>query len=217
MWRLVASLLFASWAIPLAGQTDGSSTTFNVIEPRTTSHTGPSSRWRNNYGLKAEEFLVEDNGFRRSIHLDEDDDIPRGLSLVVAIQCSRSASLEFGKLAGLGTMIEAITGGSPHEVAVVSYGDEPTLLGNFSSSPDTLQLNLSKLGECSDYGAATLDTVDFATRLLKDRQNNYRRAILLIGETRDHGSHAKLQDVCRRLESPTQSYTPSLFLQAETR
>ena len=54
---------------------------------------------------------------------------------MVAIQCSRSASLEFGKLAGLGTMIEAITGDSPHEVAVVSYGDEPTLLGDFSIVP----------------------------------------------------------------------------------
>ena len=78
-------------------------------------------------------------------------------------------------------------------------GDEPTLLGDFSSSPDTLQLNLSKLRECPDYGAATLDTVDFATRLLKDRHNNYRRAILLIGETRDHGSQAKLQDVVSSL------------------
>ena len=200
MWQLIASLLFASWAIPLAGQNDGSRTTFRthsnlvLLPTRVQTRNGETV-----YGLKAEQFIVEDNDLRRSIHLDEDEDIPPGLSLVVAIQCSRSASFEFGKLAGLGTMIEAITGDSPHEAAVVSYGDEPTLLGDFSSSPDTLQLNLSKLRECPDYGAATLDTVDFATRLLKDRHNNYRRAILLIGETRDHGSQAKLQDVVSSL------------------
>jgi hypothetical protein len=200
MRQLLASLLFASWAIPLSGQTDGSSATFRTQSNLILLPTRVQARGGETvYGLKAEQFFVEDNGVRRSIHLDEDDEIPPGLSLVVAIQCSRSASLEFGKLAGLGTMIEAITGGGPHEVAVVSYGDEPTLLGDFSSSPDTLNLNLSKLGECSDYGAATLDTVNFATRMLENRKNNYRHAILLIGETRDHGSHAKLQDVVSSL------------------
>src|ERR1700736_1209708 len=54
------------------------------------------------YELKPEQFVVEDNGVPQAIHLDEDTD-SLGLSLVVAVQCSRSAGYEFPKLNGLGT------------------------------------------------------------------------------------------------------------------
>ncbi len=64
------------------------------------------------YGLKPEDFIVEDNGVRQSVQVDEDPD-SSGLSLVVAVQCSRSAPLEFSKLKGLGSMIDQITGEAP--------------------------------------------------------------------------------------------------------
>src|SRR5882757_2033669 len=63
-------------------------------------------------GLKPEQFVVEDNGVPQTIHLDEDTD-SLGLSLVVVVQCSRSAGYEFPKLNGLGTMIDAIAGDAP--------------------------------------------------------------------------------------------------------
>jgi VWFA-related protein len=150
------------------------------------------------YGLKPEQFVVEDNGVPQTIHLDEDTDA-LGLSLVVAIQCSRSAGWEFPKLAGLGSMIEAITGGAPREVAIVEYGSAPLLLGKFSSSLDSLGNALSQLQPCDDPDASTLDAVAYATRLLEARQNHYRHAILLISETRDHGSTAKPAQVVAAL------------------
>ena len=67
------------------------------------------------YGLKPDQFVVEDNGVPQTIHLDEDTD-SLGLSLVVVIQCSRSAGYEFPKLNGLGTMVDAIAGDAPREV-----------------------------------------------------------------------------------------------------
>jgi VWFA-related protein len=117
----------------------------------------------------------------------------------VAVQCSRSAGVEFSKFKGLQAMIEGIAGDGPHEVAIVSYGDGPRLLGNFSGDPAALQLGLSKLATCHDYGAATLDTVNFATHLLERRQNQYRRAILLVSETRDHGSRASAREAVASL------------------
>src|ERR1700761_6328724 len=45
------------------------------------------------YGLKANQFVVEDNGVAQTIHLDEDTDV-LGLSLVVVVQCSRLAGWE---------------------------------------------------------------------------------------------------------------------------
>ncbi|MGH9597386.1 MAG: VWA domain-containing protein, partial [Edaphobacter sp.] len=139
------------------------------------------------YTLKQDQFVVEDNGVPQKVHLDEDTD-SLGLSLVVVVQCSRSAGYEFPKLNGLPTMIDAIAGGAPREIAIVTYGSAPLLLGRFSSSVDAMNRALSQLQPCDDPDASTLDAVDYATRLLDARKNHYRHAILLISETRDHGS-----------------------------
>src|SRR5580704_4369311 len=79
------------------------------------------------YALKPEQFVVEDNGVPQTIHLDEDTD-SLGLSLAVVIQCSRSAAVEFAKLRGLATMVDAVAGDAPREVAIITYGATPTLL-----------------------------------------------------------------------------------------
>ena len=151
------------------------------------------------YGLKPEQFVVEDNGVPQKIRLDEDTDA-LGLSLVVEVQCSRSAVMEYAKLTGLGSMIDAIAGDAPREVAVVMYGEQPVLLGKFSSDPDAMRVALNQLQPCDDDpAAATLDAVAYGTGLLEARQNHYRHAILLIGETRDHGSLAKPAQVIAAL------------------
>jgi VWFA-related protein len=150
------------------------------------------------YTLKQDQFAVEDNGVPQKIHLDEDTD-SLGLSLVVVVQCSRSAGYEFPKLNGLPTMIDAIAGSAPREVAIVTYGSAPLLLGRFSSNVDAMNRALSQLEPCDDPDASTLDAVDYATRLLDARKNHYRHAILLISETRDHGSTKKPAQVIAAL------------------
>src|SRR5580692_4252259 len=96
------------------------------------------------YGLKQDQFVVEDNGVPQIAHLDEDTD-SLGLSLVVVVQCSRSAGYEFPKLNGLGTMIDGIAGDAPREVAIVTYGSAPLLLGKFSDSLDSMSNALAQL------------------------------------------------------------------------
>jgi VWFA-related protein len=150
------------------------------------------------YGLRPEQFIVEDNGVRQTVNVDEDPEAS-GLSLVVLVQCGRSAPIEFKKLKGLGAMIGAIVGGAPHEVAIVSYGVGPYLLSDFSGSSEAVTAGLAKLKDCRSNYAATIDTVSYAIEKLKRRKNHYRRAILLIGETRDHGSKARLDDVVAEL------------------
>lgn len=150
------------------------------------------------YGLKREQFVVEDNGTPQKISLDEDTDV-LGLSLVVVVQCSRSAAVEFSRLQGLATMVEAIVGGAPREIAVVSYGSRPELLGDFSPDLDQAHEALNQLEPCDDGGAATLDAVSYATGMLERRQNHFRHAVLLISETRDHGSEAKPERVISEL------------------
>jgi VWFA-related protein len=150
------------------------------------------------YELKPEQFVVEDNGVSQTVHVDEDTD-SLGLSLVVVVQCSRAAGYEYPKLGGLGAMIDGIAGDAPREVAIVTYGSAPLLLGKFSNSVDAMARALAQLEPCDDPEASTLDAVAYATRLLEARQNHYRHAILLISETRDHGSTAKPAEVVAAL------------------
>ncbi|MBB5345032.1 VWA domain-containing protein [Tunturibacter empetritectus] len=150
------------------------------------------------YELKPEQFVVEDNGVPQTVHVDQDTD-SLGLSLVVVVQCSRSAGYEYRKLSGLGSMIDGIAGDAPREVAIVTYGSAPLLLGKFSNSVDAMARALAQLEPCDDPEASTLDAVAYATKLLEARQNHYRHAILLISETRDHGSTAKPAEVVAAL------------------
>jgi len=150
------------------------------------------------YNLKPEQFVVEDNGVRQLVSLEEDPD-SSGISLVVAVQCSRSAPSEFNKLKGLGAMIEAIVGDAPHEVAIVSYGEAPYLLGDFSNNSVAVRGALAKLKPCGAFHAATIDAAYYAMDMLNRRQSHYRRAILLVSETRDHGSRSKLHEVVAEL------------------
>lgn len=148
------------------------------------------------YGLTAEEFIVEDNGVRQFVKVDEEAD-SAGVSLAVLVQCGRS--MEFNKLKGLNTMIGEIVGDAPHEVAIVAYGERPYVLDNFSSRPDAIPLALSRLQPCGDYHAVAIDAVSYAINMLRRRHNDYRHAILLIGEMRDYGSRSRLPDIIAEL------------------
>ena len=108
------------------------------------------------YGLTANQFIVEDNGVRQFVRI-EDSPESAGLSLVLAIQCGRSAPEEFGKLKGLATMIDALVGAAPHEVAIVVYGERPYLLSDFSGHSETTRAALARLKSCGDYHAATIE------------------------------------------------------------
>ncbi|RZU41194.1 VWA domain-containing protein [Edaphobacter modestus] len=150
------------------------------------------------YALRADQFVVEDNGVAQAIHLDEDTD-SLGLTLVVLMQCSRAAVMEYAKLSGLATMLDDLAGGAPRQIAIASYGKEPTLLGDFSPDPKATFDALGQLQPCDDAEAATFDAVAWASSLLDEHKDRNRHAILLISETRDHGSHKKPADVIASL------------------
>ncbi|HMF64149.1 MAG TPA: VWA domain-containing protein [Edaphobacter sp.] len=150
------------------------------------------------YALRADQFVVEDNGVAQTVHLDEDTD-SLGLTLVVLVQCSRSAVMEYAKLTGLSTMLDELAGGAPRQIAIATYGKEATLLGDFSSDPQETSSAIGQVQPCDDSEAATFDAVAWASSLLDERKDHNRHAILLISETRDHGSQKKPADVIASL------------------
>ncbi len=150
------------------------------------------------FGLTADKFVVEDAGKPQRLHLEEDTGND-GLSLVIVAQCSGAAAEELQKLRGLPTMLDALTGGAPHEIAVVTYGNDPTLVGDFTSDPNTLSTGLAEIRPCDESNVRTFDAVAYANSLLDRRPTSMRHAILLLSETRDHGSHTDAKQLIATL------------------
>jgi len=150
------------------------------------------------YGLKANQFHITDNGVDQPVTLDEDAD-SLGLSLVVAVQCSRMAIMEYEKLEGLPELLENLVGGGKREVALVRYGSHPELVQPFTRSSAKVEAAMQKMGPCEDDKNATRDAVSYASSILENRDSHNRHAVLLIGEERDHGSTVKEAELIAQL------------------
>jgi VWFA-related protein len=144
------------------------------------------------YGLQASDFIVEDNGVRQSIRLDE---APEGqpVSLVIAIQRGRRASYEFPRMQGLKTMLDPLFATGTTRVAIVEFDSQVALARNFTTDENRIDAELSNL-QPGDSGATILDAVDYSIDLLKKEPDDRQRVLLLISETRDHGSQMKIED-----------------------
>lgn len=138
------------------------------------------------YGLTEKDFALEDNGVQQQIHVDDDLD-SQPVSLVVCIQRGRSSGLEFDKFAKLGPLLDLFTAGGRGEAALVAFDSKPLYLDGFSRDTSNITEDLQRL-KPGDGGAAILDAVGYSVDLLEHRPPDHRRILLLISESRDHGS-----------------------------
>jgi VWFA-related protein len=144
------------------------------------------------YGLQSKDFVVEDNGVEQAVRLDE---APEGqpVSLVIAVQRGRRANYEFPRMQGLGSMLDPIIRQGQARVALLEFDSEVEVTRNFTKDPSLIFDDLKNL-QAGDGGAAILDAVESAVNLLKKEPEERQRVLLLISETRDHGSHVKIVD-----------------------
>lgn len=138
------------------------------------------------YGLQAKDFLVEDDGVEQPIHLDDASE-GQPLSLVVAIQRGRRANYEFPRMQGLMSMLEPLFSQGTARVAVVEFDSEVEITRNFTKDASLIADDMKNL-QAGDVGAAILDAIDYSVNLLKKEPEDRQRVLLLISETRDHGS-----------------------------
>jgi VWFA-related protein len=150
------------------------------------------------YGLKPSDFVLLDNRVKQKVHVDEEMDT-EPVSLVVCIQRSRDATLEFDKFARLGPLLQLFTGGNQGEAALVVFDSKPVYLEGFQQDTSYIERDLQELPE-GDGGASILDAVGFSLNLLEERPPDHRRVLLLISETRDHGSrHMTIPQLVERI------------------
>ena len=94
---------------------------------------------------------------------------------------------------GLKSMLEPLFATGTVRVAVVEFDSRAALTRRFTSDESLIDADLSNLQQ-GDSGAAILDAIAYSIDLLKNEPDNRQRVLLLISETRDHGSHMKIED-----------------------
>ena len=158
------------------------------------------------YGLGARDFLVEDDGVEQVVHLDEAAE-GSPVSLVVAIQRGRRANYEFPRIHGLSAMLDPMLEAGLGKVAIVEFDSRVELVQNFAGNSERIAETLREL-QPGDGGAAIVDAVDYSVKLLEKVPKERQRVLLLISETRDHGSHeVKVDDVVAEIgQSSTAVY-----------
>jgi VWFA-related protein len=184
------------------------------------------------FTLTADDFVLTDDGVLQKLTLEQDAG-GEPLALVVIIETGGAGAREFNKYSslapGLAPMLDSIVGNVPHRVAVVTFDSQPTLLQDFTPDIDSAAAAIAGLQpgctrqhhlyNCAsplaihdlglgDNGAAILDSLGFSIDILRKQSPDYRRAILLISETLDRGSHLKLEDALRAVsDSNTTIYS----------
>ncbi len=139
------------------------------------------------YGLKPSAFSIFDNGVPQKVHVDDDLDT-QPVSLVVCVERGRDAPMEFDKLAHLGPLLDLFTAGGRGSVALVAFDSHPTWVEPFNQDTTDIAHDLASMPP-GDGGAAILDAVGYSVNLLEQQPPDHRRVLLLISESRDHGSH----------------------------
>ena len=150
------------------------------------------------YGLKADDFVLEDNGVPQKLRVQEEMDTAP-VSLVVAVEQGGMSVLEFDKIVKLGPLLDTFLSDPRSQAALVGFDSEPHLVRDYTHSGEELNDSLKHM-EPGDGGDAILDTVSYAVDLLQTQPKEYRRVLLLISEERDHGSkHTKVEGLIRKI------------------
>lgn len=160
------------------------------------------------YGLQTKDFVIEDDGAQQVVHLDEAAE-SNPVSLVIAIQRGRRAAYEFPRIQGLSSMLQPILDQAEAEIALVEFDSTVELTRDFTGDGRVITEDLKNL-QYGDNGAAILDAVYFSEKLLEKVPQDRQRVLLLISETRDHGSvwAKKIEDVVTLIgNSNTTIYT----------
>ena len=94
---------------------------------------------------------------------------------------------------GLKSMLEPLFALGTARVAVLEFDSHVDLTRNFTRDASLVADDLRNL-QAGDEGAAIVDAIDYSVTLLKKEPEDRLRVLLLISETRDHGSHVKMED-----------------------
>lgn len=154
-------------------------------------------------GLTESDFEVLDNGkpVRHSL-----ETTIQPIALVVAVQTSTIAGSALAKIQKIGAMFQPLVVGEGGVAAILTYSDQIRVWQDFTHSADEFTGRMRKILPDGN-GARMNDAVLDAVKMFADRPR-FRRVLVVIGESRDRGSQAKLQEAITRAQAANVTIYP---------
>jgi VWFA-related protein len=144
-------------------------------------------------GLQPEDFILRDDGADvKQFEMDTSDTVLAPLALVIAIQSSGISQPALEKIHRVGGMIQPLVSGEKGEAAVLAYDIELRVLQDFTRDSDKINGAFEIIEGRTIKNGKLLEAVEKGVEMLKTRPENYRRVMLILGESRDRGSKIKL-------------------------
>lgn len=149
--------------------------TTHAVKRGVCADAGYRQTWQACFGLKANDFIIEDDGVPQQINMDEAEP-EEPVSMVIAIQTGRMALVEFQRMKTISSMLDQVVGQPQVQTAIVTFDNEINLLQDFTFESAQTETYLKKMmagslrdmGDAEDSGGAAIyDAVRYLVELLK--------------------------------------------------
>jgi VWFA-related protein len=163
-----------------------------------------SSKGEMVHDLEAKDFRIMDNGVEQKIsHFDLGGD---PVSMVVLIETSSRIEPIVPEIRKTGILLTQTVTGPEGEAAVVGFNDAVDKLQDFTSDADAIENTVTQL-QAGTSGSKLYDAMAVGVDMLSGRmpqptadRPGRRRVMLVMSETVDVGSEAKLGEVLRKAQ-----------------
>jgi VWFA-related protein len=146
-------------------------------------------------GLSVDDFRLTDDGVAQKIRMDTSDTVLAPVSLLVLIQASGISAPALARIERVGGLIKPLVIGQRGQAAVIEFDDEIRVRAEFTSESDLISAAFQRTRSRSIRTARLIDAVAEGVKMLDTRSPNNRRVMLILSESRDRGSKAKLNEV----------------------
>ncbi len=155
------------------------------------------------HNLEKKDFHVTDNGVEQQIsHFDLGSE---PISVVVVVETSSRIEAILPQIRRTGTLLTQTVMGPSGEGAIVGFNDEVDVLQDFTKNDDVIENTITRLKEGTS-GLRLYDAMAKGVEMLSalpqatPTQPGRRRVLLVISESDDAGSEAKLGEVLRKAQ-----------------
>lgn len=188
---LLAAGLFAQGQQDTSKPVEDTGTTFRVPVEVVMAPVSVVDRDGNHVdGLGPEQFHLFDNGKEQNIHVDVAFPL---ISMVIAVEANDRVESVLPQIQKIGVMIGPIMIGDQGEASVIAFDSRIRLMQDFTSDPAKITGAIKKIHAGSSQNRM-IDAVEEGVRELHGRPRNRRRVLLLVSETRDQSSEARLRE-----------------------
>lgn len=133
------------------------------------------------------------------------------ISLVLVIEASARSGPVLKKVQKIGSLIQPLVLGERGAAAVVTFADETRVWQDFTTRAEILGNCLKKV-EPQGSGVRLHDAMAKAVDMLAARKDNARRrVIIVVSESKDHGSKTRLEELVTRAQAANIVIYPVTF------